>query len=125
MDINNPVIKLCVEGTRAEFKGQIDEARSLYEQAWEAAQDDFDACVAAHYMARHQEDPENRFFWNQLALKRANAVADSRVQEFYPSLFLNMGHSFELIGNLDEAKRYYDLAAELGVIHQADQFNRN
>ena len=121
MDTNNPIIKLCVEGTQAEFKGKIDEARSLYQQAWAATQDDFDACVAAHYMARHQDDPEERFHWNQVALDRANAVADSRVQEFYPSLFLNMGQSFELLGDAGEAKRYYDLAADLGVIHQADQ----
>jgi tetratricopeptide (TPR) repeat protein len=121
MDTNNPVIKFCVEGTQAEFRGQIGEARALYQQAWAAAQDDFDACVAAHYMARHQDDPEESLHWNQVALDRAKAVADSRVQEFYPSLYLNMGQSFELLGDLDEAKRYYDLAAELGVIHQAGQ----
>ena len=115
MDLNNPVIKLCVAGTQAEFKGQIDEARALYQQAWEAAQDDFDACIAAHYVARHQEKPEEKLHWNQVALDRANAVGDSRVEAFYPSLFLNMGHSFELLGNGVEAKRYYDLAAELGV----------
>jgi hypothetical protein len=31
-----------------------------------------------------------------------------------------MGKSYELLGNLNEAKRYYDLAAELGVTHQVD-----
>jgi len=49
MDLNSPVIKLCIAGNRAEFKGQIDEARSLYQHAWEAAQDDF-ACVAAKFI---------------------------------------------------------------------------
>ncbi len=60
MDLNNPVLKLCVEGTQAEFKGQIEAAKSLYQQAWEAVTDDFDACVAAHYVARFQDDPEQR-----------------------------------------------------------------
>jgi tetratricopeptide (TPR) repeat protein len=114
MELDNPVIKLCIEGTQAEFKGQIDEACSLYRQAWEAVQDDFDACVAAHYVARHQDDPEEKLYWNQVSLDKANAVADRRVQEFYPSLFLNMGHSYELLGRADEARRYYDLAAEHG-----------
>jgi tetratricopeptide (TPR) repeat protein len=123
MDLSNPVIQLCIEGTQAEFRGQIDKARSLYQQAWEAAQDDFDACVAAHYMARHRDDPQERFYWNQEALERANAAADARVREFYPSLYLNMGQSCELLGNQDEAQRYYDLAAELGVVHQVDQIN--
>jgi tetratricopeptide (TPR) repeat protein len=123
MDLSNPVIQLCIEGTQAEFLGQIDKARSLYQQAWGVAQDDFDACVAAHYMARHQDDPEKRLYWNQVALERANAAADARVREFYPSLYLNMGQSYELLGNHDAAQRYYDLAAELGVVHQADQIN--
>jgi hypothetical protein len=31
-----------------------------------------------------------------------------------------MGQSYELLSNKDEAKRYYDLAADLGVFHQMD-----
>jgi tetratricopeptide (TPR) repeat protein len=117
MDINNHVIQLCIAGTQAEFKGQLEQARSLYQQAWEAAQDDYEACIAAHYVARFQEDPANRLHWNQVALDRALEVADGRVQEFYPSLYLNMGQSYELLGDQDEARHYYDLAAALGVIH--------
>ena|SRR5215204_2134897 len=120
MNLDNPVIKLCIEGTQAEFQGQIEKARSLYQKAWEAIQDDYDACIAAHYVARHQDNHHERLHWNQVALDKANAIPDSRVQEFYPSLFLNMGQSYELLGDLLEAKRYYDLAADLGVIHKVD-----
>ncbi|HRJ54636.1 MAG TPA: hypothetical protein PK152_15555 [Anaerolineales bacterium] len=120
MNPNNPVIQLCIEGTQAEFRGEIEKARALYQRAWDVAQNDYESCIAAHYVARHQETHEDRFQWNQIALEKANAVADDRVREFYPSLFLNMGQSHELLGRLDEAKRYYDLAAELGVIHQTD-----
>ena len=112
MNLDNPVIKLCIEGTQAEFQGQIEKARSLYQKAWEAAQDDHDACIAAHYVARHQEDPKERLRWNQVALDKANAIPDHSVQEFYLSLFLNMGQSYELLGDLNEAKRYYDLAKD-------------
>ena len=121
MNFDGPVIKLCVEGTQAEFQGLMDKARSLYQRAWEAAQDDYEACIAAHYVARYQEDPKERLRWNQIALDKANAVFDDRVQDFYPSLFLNMGQSHELLGNRNEAKWYYDLAAELGVIHQEEK----
>ncbi|MFO7680050.1 MAG: hypothetical protein R6X34_08365 [Chloroflexota bacterium] len=120
MDLDNPVIKLCIEGTQAEFQGRIDEARALYQQAWEASLDDFDACVSAHYLARHQNDPVKRLHWNQVALDKADTIADERVKDFYPSLYLNMGQSYELLGNPDEAKRYYDLAANLGAVHQVD-----
>ena len=37
MDLNNPVIQLCMEGTRAEFEHRIEDARILYEHAWAGA----------------------------------------------------------------------------------------
>lgn len=117
MDLNNPVVKLCIEGTQAEFEGRPGHARALYWQAWEAARDDYEACIAAHYVARFQEDPLEIFRWNQEALSRASAIKDDRVIEFYPSLYLNLGRSYELLGNLVEAKHYYDLAAVLGLNH--------
>lgn len=112
MEPNNAVVKLCLEGMRAEGDGRHDDARALFIEAWEAAKDDYDACVAAHFLARHQESPEEMLHWNQEALKRADAVGDERVRGFYPSLYLNMGYSYELLRNEAEARRYYDLAAE-------------
>ncbi|HVF26572.1 MAG TPA: hypothetical protein VNA23_11815 [Anaerolineales bacterium] len=120
MDLNNRVIQLCTEGTRAEFEHRIEDARILYKQAWEARKDDYDACIAAHYVARFQESVEDSLHWNHLALKHANAVSDEMVKDFYPSLYLNLGRSYELVGNQSEARRYYDLAAGLGVVHQPD-----
>lgn len=120
MDVNRPVVKLCIKGTQAEFRGQMDLARELYQQAWDAAQDEYDACVAAHYLARCQDNLTEKLRWNQIALEKANAVADDRAREFYPSLYLNMGQSHELLGNCPEAARYYELAARLGFPHQPD-----
>ena len=97
-----------------------EEACALYMQAWEAAQDDYEACIAAHYVARCQKDPMDILHWNQEALIRAEAVGDDRVKDFYPSLYLNMGHSYELLGNQVEEQRYYALAAQLGFIHQGE-----
>lgn len=120
MDTTNPVIQLCIQGALAEFEHRIDDARVLYQQAWDLHADDYEACVAAHYMARFQDTPEETLRWNQIALERANAVSDERVTEYYPSLYLNLGRSLEVLGDQMEAQRYYELAAELGVIHQPD-----
>ncbi len=38
MDLDNPVIQLCLAGTQAEFEGRLDAARAAYRQAWELAQ---------------------------------------------------------------------------------------
>lgn len=120
MDTDNPVIKLCIEGTRCEFEGRKNAACELYSQAWDAAGNDYEACIAAHYMARCTDSPEEIFYWNKLALDRAGAVEDDRVKDFYPSLYLNLGRSYELLGNAAGAKKYYELAARLGVPHQPD-----
>ena len=45
MNLNNPVVNLCVEGTWAEFEGRIEDARTLYMQVWEVARDDYEALV--------------------------------------------------------------------------------
>ncbi len=114
----NPVIHLCIAGTQAEFRGQTVEARALYLQAWNLASDDYEACIAAHYLARFQDDPSETLRWNHEALRRADSVGGERVASFYPSLYLNMGRSQELLGEQAEAEKYYALAAALGVVHQ-------
>jgi len=120
MDTSNPVIQLCLEGTRAEFEHRLNDAHVCYQQAWETHTDNYEACIAAHYLARFQESPEESLHWNQIALERAFAVKDERVKEFYPSLYLNLGKSHENLGNQLEAQRYYTLAADLGFIHKQD-----
>jgi hypothetical protein len=120
LDLGDPVVRLCLEGSRAELEGRRDDARALYENAWEAASDDYEACIAAHYVARFQARPEDVLRWNQEALCRADAVDIERVREFYPSLYLNLGRSHELLGNQAEAEHYYYLAARLGFVHQPE-----
>ncbi|MBX2999691.1 MAG: hypothetical protein KF893_14325 [Caldilineaceae bacterium] len=116
MDPNNPVIKLCIEGSRAELEGRRQDARDLYWQAWSLAADDFEACIAAHYVARFQDSPQQTLAWNLESLRHADAVGDERVEAFYPSLYVNLGHSYEVLGEMEEAQRFYDLAATSGVI---------
>jgi tetratricopeptide (TPR) repeat protein len=110
MDPNNPVIRLCTEGMQAESQGKNEAALRLFTQAWEASRDDYEACVSAHYLARQQTTPQDVLRWNQEALNRAEAVDDERVEAFYPSLYLNMGYSYEVLGDQAEALRYYKLA---------------
>ncbi|HQY93526.1 hypothetical protein [Caldilinea sp.] len=119
IDLDHPVVKRCIDGTRAEFEGRRADAHALYQQAWDAAQDDYAACIAAHYLARFQATPDAIFAWNQEALRRAEAVDDARVAAFYPSLYLSMGYAYEQIGDQAGAQHYYALAASLGYAHQA------
>lgn len=120
MDPDNPVVRLCSQGAQAEFQGRQSDARALYEQAWQAAGDDFEKCIAAHYVARFQDTPAQTLHWNSTALEHARAANQELVEPFYASLYLNMGSSYEALGDLAEAQRYYALAAGLGAAHRPD-----
>jgi tetratricopeptide (TPR) repeat protein len=109
-DANSPVVKLCAQGIAAEMAGRVEEAAELYQQSWVARANDYDACIAAHYVARVQSTPQEALRWNREALRYAEAANDARVEAFYPSLYLNLGKAHEDAGNKEEAKKFYRLA---------------
>jgi hypothetical protein len=111
MDPNNPVVRLCSQGMQAEAEGRDIDARGLFEQAWETAADDYEACVAAHYLARHQPTPEQTLHWNQECLNRADLVGDDRVAGFYASLHVNMAKVYGDLAEPGRAREHYKLAA--------------
>jgi tetratricopeptide (TPR) repeat protein len=111
MDPNNPIVKLCAAGMAAEGEGRREDAKALFEQAWTQSSNDFEACIAAHYVARHQATPDDELHWNREALARADAARDEGVREFYPSLYLNLAHSLEQLGHRSEAREHYAQAA--------------
>jgi len=122
MDASNPVVKLCMDGMTAEGEGRRDDARRLFARAWATSTDDFERCVAAHYLARHQASPAETLHWKREALTRARMVGDDRVRDFYPSLYLNLGRSYEDFGQREQARRYYNLAAESVASLPADGY---
>ncbi len=111
-------VALCIQGTQAEFDRRLDDARQLFRQAWDAAVDDHDACVAAHYVAHLEEDPQRALHWDQVALERARRCGDARVEGYLPSLYVNLGKSHARLGNHNAAQAFYALAASLGLVHQ-------
>ena len=111
MDPNNPVVRLCVLGMECEGQGRFDDASQLFMNAWTKSTDDFERSIAAHYVARHQKSAADTLLWNQRSLDHADAVRDGRVREFYPSLYLNLGKAHEDLGNRDDARRFYEMAA--------------
>lgn len=117
MNIDNAIIQLCLRGTEAEFGGQLSAAHQLYRQAWDEAGDDYEACVAAHYLGHilmRQEFPvAEQLQWHLEALRRAELVADERVAPFYLSLYVNLRHCYALLGDQEAAERYAELASLL------------
>ncbi|MFJ7419450.1 hypothetical protein ACIQXD_12630 [Streptomyces uncialis] len=65
MNPGNAVARLCAVGMRAGTEGRADAARELFERAWGLAADEYEACAAAHHLARRQTSPEAVLHWNQ------------------------------------------------------------
>ena len=121
IDPQNEVVRLCAAGARAEFERRPDDARALYQQAWDAASDHCEAAIAAHYVARFAASAQEALHWNQVALSRAEAAtagSDPRVAPFYPSLYLSLGKAHEALGDHASAKHVYDRATALGAPHR-------
>jgi hypothetical protein len=104
LDPANPVIRLCAEGMAGD--------PTAFERAWEARVDDYDACIAAHYLARVQPDARASLEWNRRALAHARRVEADRVRGFMPSLLLNVGKALEDAGEHATARATYLEAAE-------------
>ena len=98
IDPTNPVVALCAEGMARE--GTPAEARRLFEQAWAIRRDDYDAAVAAHFIARHQPTPADVLHWNALAVQHAEAVQDGRAAALMASLYLNLGDAHANAGDV-------------------------
>ena len=115
MDPTNPVVELCARGMAVE--GTPTEALRCFEQAWAARRDDFDAAVAAHFLARHQPTADAVLHWNTLAVQHAEAVRDGRSGELLASLYLNLGASHARLGEREQARAAVRRAAEcLGLL---------
>ena len=89
IDPTNPVVALCAEGMAV--AGVPAEARRLFERAWAARRDDYDAAIAAHFLARVQPTAADALRWHAAAVRHAEAVPGGRAAAFLASLYLNLG----------------------------------
>ena len=106
MDIDpaNPVAALCAAGMAVE--GDAEAAQRLFEQAWAVRTDDYDASIAAHFLARHQPTVDARVQWNTIAVRHAELVTDGRAREFMASLYLNLADALREAGDVELATEY-------------------
>ncbi len=105
-DPENAVVKLCSEAMMAETE-ENDVAKALFEKAWLIASNDFEKLIAAHYIARQRTDKAENLKWNEISLSHAIAIGDEEVKAYYPSLYLNVGKSYEDMGDHAAAKQNY------------------
>ncbi len=94
-----------------EEKGKPGEASRLFLQAWNEATNDFEKFIAAHYVARHQQNLTDKLKWLQTALKFALTTNDESAKGAFPSLYLNVARCYEDLNDAENAKKNYELAS--------------
>ena len=109
IDGNNPVAQLCAAGMAVD--GDPAAAHALFLQAWAARRDDYEAAIAAHFLARHQSSAADTLHWNRIAVEHAEGVSGTHAQPLLASLYLNLADSYFALGHLAEAAA----VAERGV----------
>jgi rifampin ADP-ribosylating transferase len=109
-DPENHINKLCAQGMLLEGEGKPDEASALFHQAWNEATNATEKFTAAHYIARHQQNVEDKLRWDEIALNLALEIEGEEVKAVYPSLYLNVGKCHEDLGHFDKALENYELA---------------
>ena len=94
-----------------EEQGKPGEAGKLFLQAWNEATNHFEKFIAAHYVARHQEDVSDKLKWLETALQFALKLNDDTVKSAFPNLYLNIAKCYQDLSDNEQSKKNYELAA--------------
>ena len=107
---NNHVVQLCIQGRSMEENGKPEEASSIFLQAWDAATNDFEKFLAAHFVARHQKNVHDKLKWLDTALQLALKINNDNVNGALPSLYLKIATCYGELGDIDKANKYQQLS---------------
>jgi tetratricopeptide (TPR) repeat protein len=107
---NNNIVKLCLEGMDRGAKGNHQEARKLFLQAWNEATDDFEKYLAAYYVAQQQTDVSAELKWFETALQFALKTDNRSANSALPALYSKIARCHENLNDADDAKKYAQLA---------------
>lgn len=111
---HNPVIQLCMRGLDIAEKGQHEAAAALFHQAWNEAGNDFEKFIAAHFIARSQQEARDQLQWLQTALQYGLSVNNDSVKSALPSLYATMAQCYLALGDPANERKYQELASSAG-----------
>lgn len=109
-DPNNIVVKLCIMGMSLEDSGNVEEASTMFQKAWNEATDDYEKFIAAFHLARQQKSITDKLKWMEASLQCALNINDDNVKSAYSTLYINIAKCYEELRDSDNAKRNYELS---------------
>lgn len=103
-------------GQALEIAGDRAGAQAHYQAIWARATrtaNQYQASIAAHFMAHAQTEAEAQRMWHQRALRAAEAalaLGDERMRAFLPSLHANLAEVSLRLGRRAQARAHLDQA---------------
>jgi hypothetical protein len=120
---NNHVVQLCVKAMGMEATGKPEEASKLFLQAWNESTNDFEKFIAAHFVAKHQQNISDKLKWSETALQCALKTNNDTVKTALPSLYANMAKCYDDLNDHSNAKKNYELSNSLtGKLYETGPF---
>lgn len=123
-DEHNKIVQLCVQGMMLEGEGKMDESFDLFQKAWDMAGTNFEKFIAAHYLARRQDNITGKLEWDKTALNIALEIEDESIKASYPSLYLNIGKCYEDMGAFENAGISYNHALSFALYLDNDGYGK-
>lgn len=108
----NPIVKLCVMAMAQEEKDNPDAANHLFRQAWQEASHDFEKYIAAYFVARQEQEMEQRLRWFETALQFGLKVNNDSVSAALPALYTHIADCYTALGDADNVQKYQALALQ-------------
>jgi rifampin ADP-ribosylating transferase len=109
----NKIVRLCIQGMAMVEKGEFEEAKKVFLQAWDESTNAFEKFLAAHYVARREDNALERLNWSETALRFALDVNDEATRSALPTLYTNVAQCYEELNDTENARKYHDLANSL------------
>ena len=106
---SNKIVQLCIKGMALEETHPAD-AREIYLQAWNDADDDLEKYLAAYYVARSRTNPNDRLEWFERALDYAKKVDRPATRSAFPTLYSNLAECYDELRNDVKAQESRKLA---------------
>ena len=107
---NNPIVKLCLQGMFLEEESKPEDASKVFLQAWNEATNDFEKFIASHFVTRHQKSVSDKLKWVKVSLQLALKINDDYINGVLPSIYSNIATCYEESGDIENAKKNYELA---------------
>lgn len=100
----NPTVKLCLQGMELEAQNNREKALQIYLEGWNEANNDFEKYLTSYYIAKLQDDTQQKIFWLESTLSFALKSNSPAVNTALPTIYLTISECYKSFGEFEKAE---------------------